>query len=128
MVYLDDLKRKEDGKFYSRLTADTVAELLKFGKGLKLKGFRPAPCYSNDPRMRAYGWSGEKMIGTVDHYEVEESLRKKILKAGAIQVRYGNEPWRDKMNKKWDLMNEAKYNSLWKQFDTSNPGKRRKAK
>jgi hypothetical protein len=79
MVYVDDMfMQAKVGRVSSRwchLTADATDELHAFAAriGMRRSWFQP---------------------GSRDHYDVTEGMRRRAVLAGAVEVRWGREPWR----------------------------------
>lgn len=108
--YVDELTLYIGDKRGCKLTADSIDELHFFAKklGLTKDDFAACPIYPDTPTMSKYNWVGKKKIGHREFYAITEDVRKKALKQGAIPVTLGNEPWRAKVEKKWQELYDMK--------------------
>lgn len=107
-VYVDDMFIPADvpngSKIVSgnwcHLTADTTEELQAFARklGLRLSWFQPVKLYPDNEYTRRVCPEkiGKPRPGSRDHYDVTARVRAKAIRLGAIPVRFGCEPWRDR--------------------------------
>lgn len=82
------------------MTADSTDELHEFAKrlGLRRSWFQPARLIADNEYTRANCPEriGKPGYGSRDHYDVTESVRVKALRLGAVSVKFGGEPWRER--------------------------------
>jgi len=110
-VYVDDFLIPADVKDYtngdkvissqwSHLTADTTEELHAFAArlGMRRDWFQPAKVYPDNEYTRRVCPEkiGTTRPGSRDHYDVTARVRARAIRLGAIPVRFGCEPWRDR--------------------------------
>lgn len=114
MVYVDDMLmtaavpngNKIVRGQWSHLTADTTEELHEFAArlGMRRNWFQPARLVPDTEytRKNCPHKIGKPFPGSRDHYDVTAPVRRKAIALGAIPVKMGCEPWRDRKKERSD--------------------------
>lgn len=89
-VYVDDMHRKavvpggpQWGANWSHLQADTHEELMEFARRLGLKA----------------AWL-QKPGTVIEHFDVTDTVRRKAIALGAVQITYGGQESKDLIRRK----------------------------